>query len=230
MEDPEPGIGKKILSFFINEDTENQSDSQPKSAKPQTDSSVNLPAKVVNTNPVVTPKPDSKFLDHFAALLNKSNIPGPDYFEYKQVLKNMESLQLSEEKLFLAAWASFMAMGGVKETAILQSSGEQYLKILEGDRDSFLKDVEKAINERVGSLKKEQFNLEENNRRYADEIEKLQQKIEENKNRMGQISSEINEQTTKINQNKDGYETTFSSFTNQIRLDLEKINKYLTKQ
>ena len=230
MEDSEPGIGKKILSFFINEDTESQSVNQPKSVDAKTDSPVNMPAKAVNANTVVNAKPDSKFLDHFAALLNKSNIPGPDYFEYKQVLKNMESLQLSEEKLYLAAWASFMAMGGVKETTILQTSGEQYLKILDGDRASFLKDVEKTIEERVGSLKKEHVNLEENNKKYAEEILKLQQKIEESKNRMGQISSEISEQTTKINQNKDGYESTFSTFTNQIRQDLEKINKYLTKQ
>ncbi|WP_439583317.1 hypothetical protein [Dyadobacter bucti] len=224
MADSEPGIGKKILSFFIKENDEpaQQDTGTSKPSEPQKPA---VSAKVSNT--AGTTDVDRKFVEHFVNLLEKANLPGPDYFEYKQALRNMEGLNLGEEKLFQAAWASFKAMGGVQDTTILKTSADQYLAILDKDRSSFLKDVEKAINDRVGSLQNEQKKLEEANAAFTQQIADLQKKIDENKNRLGQISGEVTEQSAKINANKDSFEVTYKSFVEQISSDLTKINKYL---
>jgi flagellar motility protein MotE (MotC chaperone) len=225
MADSEPGIGKKILSFFIKENEgparQGSNTSAPlESQKPAASAKV---SNVAGTTDV-----DRKFVEHFVNLLEKANLPGPDYFEYKQALQNMEGLGLGEEKLFQAAWASFKAMGGVKDPTILKTSADQYLAILDKDRSSFLKDVEKAINDRVGSLQNEQKKLEESNAAFSQQIADLQKKIDENKNRLGQISGEVTEQSAKINANKDSFEITYRSFVEQISSDLTKINKHLT--
>jgi hypothetical protein len=224
MADSEPGIGRKILSFFINESTD------PEKVLPASDPVVpqakSAPAATV-TNAAGTATVDRKFVDHFVDLLEKANLPGPDYFEYKQALQSMEGLSLGEEKQFQAAWASFKAMGGVKDTSILKTSADQYLGILDKDRTSFLKDVDLAIKSRVGSLHDELKKLEDNNIAFTQQIADLQKKIDDNKNRLGQISGEITEQSAKINANKDSFEVTFSSFVEQIKSDLNKINKYL---
>lgn len=230
MADSEPGIGKKILSFFIKDADETGPagpSPKPAIAGPAPEPSKPAPAPATVTNAAGTGQIDKKFVEHFVNLLEKANLPGPDYFEYKQALQSMEGLGLGEEKQFQAAWASFKAMGGAKDTAILKTSAEQYLGILGKDRDSFLKDVEKAVKERVGSLQDEHKKLEDANAAYAQQIIDLQKKIDDNKNRLGQISGEVSEQTAKINANKDSFEVTYVSFVNQIQSDLAKINQYL---
>ncbi|GLU52318.1 hypothetical protein [Dyadobacter frigoris] len=234
MADSEPGIGKKILSFFIKESTE------PTQVSPA--DNTNVATASAPAAPVEQPKPtsaptvqnaagtaevDRKFVQHFVELLEKANLPGPDYFEYKQALRSMEGLGLGEEKQFQAAWASFKAMGGITDNSILKTSADQYLSILGKDRESFLKDVERAVKERVGTLNDELKKLEDNNNAYIQEIANLQKKIDDNKNRLGQISGEISEQSAKINANKDSFEVTYQSFVSQINSDLSKINQYL---
>jgi predicted nucleic acid-binding Zn-ribbon protein len=118
-------------------------------------------------------------------------------------------------------------MGGITDSSILKTSADQYLTILGKDRESFLKDVERAVKERVGSLNDEVKKLEDNNNAYIQEIANLQKKIDENKNRLGQISGEIAEQSSKINANRDSFEITYQSFVEQINSDLSKINQYL---
>lgn len=140
MADSEPGIGRKILSFFINENTESEKPSTVSTPAPAA-----VAPKTTVPNVAGTADVDRKFVEHFVDLLEKANLPGPDYFEYKQALQSMEGLGLGEEKQFQAAWASFKAMGGAKDTNILRTSAEQYLGILDKDRTSFLKDVDVAI-------------------------------------------------------------------------------------
>lgn len=224
MADSEPGIGRKILSFFINESDEpvkqeTVTNSTPGPSKPAAAPTVPNVAGTANV--------DRKFVEHFVNLLEKANLPGPDYFEYKQALQSMESLGLGEEKQFQAAWASFKAMGGIKDTSILRTSADQYLGILDKDRVSFLKDVEKAIKDRVGALQDEHKKLEDSNAAFTQQIADLQKKMDDNKNRLGQISGEITEQSAKITANKDSFELTYGSFVEQIKSDLDKINQYL---
>lgn len=228
MADSEPGIGKKILSFFIKDADETAPAAQaPKPATAGPAPETSKPAPVTVTNAAGTGQIDKKFTEHFVNLLEKANLPGPDYFEYKQALQSMEGLGLGEEKQFQAAWASFKAMGGAKDTTVLRTSADQYLTILVKDRESFLKDVEKAIKERVGALQDEHQKLEQMNAAYAQQIIDLQKKIDDNKNRLGQIAGEVSEQTAKINTNKDSFEVTYVSFVDQIQSDLAKINQYL---
>ncbi|REA64133.1 hypothetical protein DSL64_00840 [Dyadobacter luteus] len=224
MNNSEPGFGKKILSFFINEEekTEKVIPAQQKTALPVPSS----PGSPAPKNDI--PQDErQKFIEHFVQLLEKANLPGPDYFEYKQALKSMDQLGLSEEKRFQAAWASFKAMANQSDTSILTTSANQYLAALDKDRAAFLKDAEKALNDRVGSLRDEHKKLQDGNTAMSQQIADLQKKIDDNNNRLGQISGEITEQSARINQNRDGFEQTYATFTEQIKTDLNHINTYL---
>ncbi|QRR00345.1 hypothetical protein [Dyadobacter sandarakinus] len=223
MAESEPGIGKKILSFFIKDADE------PAQAVPA-NIPVTKPENAVKSQaevPVPTGEVNKKFIEHFAALLEKANMPGPDYFEYKQALQSMDGLGLGVEKQFQAAWASFKAMGGAKETTVLKTSAEQYLTVLGRDRESFLKDVEKTIRDRVGALQEEQKRLEQANAAFLSQIADLQRKIDENKSRLGQIAGDVTEQTARIQSNRESYDMTYARFEEQIKSDLNKINQYL---
>ncbi|WP_311136709.1 hypothetical protein [Hymenobacter cellulosilyticus] len=120
-------------------------------------------------------------------MLAKNNPAGPDYFEFRETLRSLTSLGLSEEKQFQAAWASFKAMGGSANVTALTSTGQHYLTALSADRDAFAKSVEDAINERVGGLQKEQQQLQADNEALARQLAEIQQKQADNNARLTAI-------------------------------------------
>lgn len=226
MPESEKSLGKKLLGFFIRDPETKPSPPTPASTASPV-AHVAPPVHVVNA--AGTAEVNRKFVEHFVELLEKANLPGPDYFEYKQALKSMEGLGLSEEKQYQASWASFRAMsGGAGDTTLLTTSAGQYVGVLDRDRASFLKDVDKAISDRVGSLNKELTQLQEDNKAYAKQIVELQEKINANNGRLEKINGDIQEQSAKINDNRDSYDITYHSMVEQINSDLAKIKKYLT--
>ena len=238
MPEPDKSIGRKILSFFVKEDdpagtvstgTPPVSSSAPVVPRP----SANIPV-AGPSNPVPASQPtastgavDSKFAEHFANVLAQNNPPGPDYFEFREALRSLASLDLPEDKQFQAAWASFKALGGSSDVTALTNTGNGYIAALNKDRDGFAKSVEAALAERVGGLQNEQKRLQTENDSLAKQLIEIQKQIDANTNRLTAISGEITEQSGKISQNRQNYESTFAHFTDQIKGDIAKMTQYL---
>lgn len=218
------GIGRKLLSFFIKEEPQpaNQPRPEPASARPATAS---VPP---NATEAASATIDPKFMDHFAGVLSKANLPGPDYFEFRDILRSLANLGLSEDKQYQAAWASFKAMsGGGADLGLLTGTANQYLTALNTDRDGFLKSADAALAEKVGGLQNEQAQLQRDNEALAKQIADLQQRLSTNVERLAKIGGEVADQSQKIAQNKTSYEATFSTVTGQIKADVAKISTYL---
>ena len=236
MADPLPNtdksLGDKLLGFFIKEDS-NAPNVPASGPAPNpagfsgTTSPTVAPVQSANATGSAVGAIDTKFVDHFAAVLGKANLQGPDYFEFREILRNLSNLGLPEEKQFQAAWASFKAMAAVGDPAMLTTAANQYLAALGTDRDSFLKSVEMAVQERVGGLQTEQKKLLADNDAIAKQITELQQRATTNNDRLAKISGEVIDQSSKINQNRANFETTYATFTDQIKADVSKIATYL---
>ena len=212
-------LGHKILSFFI------------KDAEPGPTPAANAPAGVPAAPPQPAPLPpgsiDAKFAEHFANVLAKNNLPGPDYFEFREALRGLAGLGLSEDKQYQAAWASFKAMGGGADVAVLTNTANQYLSTLGADRDSFNKSVDAAIGERVGGLEKELTQLQADNETLTKQLAEIQQRIATNTERLKAIGGEIRDQSARLTQNRQNYEATYGHFTQQIKDDIGRIGQYL---
>ncbi|MFC0184882.1 hypothetical protein SAMN04515674_11058 [Pseudarcicella hirudinis] len=228
----EKSLGRRILSFFINEESEHvQTQTTATTPNPENEpSQTQIHQTVAVQNASGTGVIDKKFVDHFVQLIEKSNLKGPDYFEYMQTLKSLSGLNLSEDKQYQAAWASFKAMGGVSEVSVLTTSANQYIGILDSDKKAFLNDVELAIAEKVGGLKNELKNLQNENENMAKQIIDLQNKINENNAKLTKVTTDITEQSAKITSNKSNYELTYNSFVEQIKGDILKIQQYLKSE
>jgi len=230
MAETDKSLGRKLLGFFVKDPEDQQPEPVPTAEKPKGTpaSASQAAARPIVPPTVATGEVDRKFIDHFAELLEKANLPGPDYFEFKQALKSMEGLGLNEEKQFQVSWASFKAMAaGITDTAVLTTSANHYGNVLNKDRENFLKDVEKATDDRIGSLKQESKKLQEDTKTHAQQIMDLQKKIDASNDRLEKINDEIQEQTDKINTNRDSFDLTYQSMVDQINADVEKISRYL---
>ncbi|MBO0939668.1 hypothetical protein J2I47_24185 [Fibrella sp. HMF5335] len=235
MADTDKSLGEKLMGFFIKEDP-NAQQSSPPGATPRPGQMPPTPTgppvssyspRTSGATAAGTGSIDTKFVDHFASVLSKANLQGPDYFEFREILRNLSSLGLPEDKQFQAAWASFKAMAGTADPQTLAVAANQYLTALTADRDAFLKSVETAIQDRVGGLQAEQKKLQADNDAIGKQIAELQQRLGKNNERLAQIGGEVTEQSTKINQNRANFEATYTNFTEQIKADVAKIGSYL---
>jgi len=213
-------LGHKILSFFIKEES---LPSKPAPAAPASSGASVGPAPSAPPTGAV----DAKFAEHFANVLAKNNLPGPDYFEFREALRSLSALCLGEDQQYQAAWASFKALGGAPDVAQLTGTANQYLAILGKDREAFGQSVEAAIVERVGGLQREQQQLQADSDALTRQLAEIQQKLAANQARLAAIGCEVAEQSSKLNLNRQNYEVTYGHFTGQIRDDLAKITRYL---
>ena len=87
MAEQEKGIGRKLLSFFIVDETEHTATTTTTTSNPATgQKTVQVQQTVSVQNASGTGVIDKKFVDHFVEVIEKSNLKGPDYFEYMQSL------------------------------------------------------------------------------------------------------------------------------------------------
>ena len=110
---------------------------------------------------------------------------------------------------------------------VLTNTANGYIAALNKDREGFGKSVEAALAERVGGLQNEQKRLQTENEALAKQLVEIQKQIDTNTNRLTAITGEITEQSAKITQNRQNYETTFAHFTDQIKSDIAKMAQYL---
>jgi hypothetical protein len=242
MPESDQSIGRKILGFFIKDDgSETSAAGSVATGRPATSAppTPGAPAAVVPRPPVNAPAHstapigaapgtiDPKFAQHFADVLAQNNPPGPDYFEFRETLRSLSNLGLTEDKQYQAAWASFKALAGTTDVSTLTNTANQFVAALNKDRDAFGKSVEAAIAERVGGLQNEQKRLQTDNEALAKQLLAIQQQIDANSNRLTAINGEVAEQSAKITQNRQNYDVTFAHFTDQIKGDIAKITQYL---
>ena len=238
MPESDQSIGRKILGFFVKGDEAGATTSAAGTSGAGV-SAVGVPAAAVPRPPTNSPAPnvssaspvsgavDPKFAQHFADVLAQNNPPGPDYFEFRETLRSLSNLGLTEDKQYQAAWASFKALSGVTDALMLTATANQFVAALNKDRDAFGKSVEAATTERVGGLQNEQKRLQTDNEALAKQSLAIQQQIDANANRLSAINGEVAEQSAKITQNRQNYEATFMHFTDQIKGDIAKLTQYL---
>ena len=228
MAEEEKSFGRKLMSFFIEEATTQTQTTITTPTKVGSPPQVQVQQTVAVQNAAGTGVVDKKFVDHFVSLIENSNLKGPDYFEYMQALKGVSGLGLSEDKQYQASWASFKAMGGITDVNILINTANQYIGVLDNDRQGFLKDVDAAITEKVGGLKNALKSSQDENEAMAKQIVDLQNRINGNNEKITKTATDISEQSAKITTNKNNYEITYNSFVEQIKGDIAKIKQYLS--
>ena len=211
-------LGQKFLSFFIK-------DAGPTAPGPGPRAPAGGPP--APTAPLPTGTIDGKFAEHLAGVLAKNNLPGPDYFEFREALRGLAGLDLSEDKQFQVAWASFKALGGPADVAALTGTAQQYLALLAQDRDAFGRSAEQALQERVGGLQREQQQLQADTVALTRQLADIQQKTAANAARLAAIGVEVAEQSARLAQSRQSYEATYGHFTQQIKNDVNKIAQYL---
>ncbi len=222
----------KLKSIFIEDDGTAKKDDPKANAKQQSAKSPTpnktAPQQSTSQKPYTPPtsgQPDEKFVNMLLGAIEKNNVQGFDYLEYKQALQNLSSVQMDEGTRYKSAMAMATTMGATP--AILQSSANLYLKVLNEEERKFLEAFQNQTNARVNAQNTEIQTLDKSIKEKTQRIEQLKAEIEAEKKKLEAKKTNINKAADKVTATKDGFYLAYNIVVNQIKQDLANIKKYL---
>lgn len=169
---------------------------------------------------------DEKSIDFLVSALDKNNLPGFDYIEFKQSLTALnEQMDLDESTAFKSAFATASVLGLTKEK--LLKTAEHYRTILNTEKQQFDAALQKQVEQRVVSKQQEVAKLHKQIEEYRKAIADLEKKIISANEIIAKADDEIADHKERIEGTRDAFERTLQSILNQIQLDIESINKHL---
>lgn len=224
---------KKIKSLFVIEEEgaqkkpEQKQNPQPKPEKQResaesVDPVVHIPAAEVGEGQV-----KDKFLNVLFAAMDKNNLEGFDYLEFKEFLRSLKKVQMDEETKFKSAFATAQTMGA--SVSLLKESAQHYLDILQKEEQKF---NVAASNQRKKNLTSKQDEIVKLKKIIAEKtkkIEALQNEIANHRKLVETRSKEIESASVKVERTKKNFDASYNAVVGQIKEDLNKIDRYLGK-
>lgn len=168
---------------------------------------------------------DEKSVNFLIAALEKNNLPGFDYLEFKLSVGKLLQLGMDEETAIKSAFATASTVGLTKEK--LLQTGKHYLEVLANEKKQFDQALKKQLEKRVNSKKSEVEKLKAQIGKWEEEIKKLQENIAKAREIIDKADSHIKAEMTKIDTTRNNFEATHKSILSQVAQDLENIEKYL---
>lgn len=179
-----------------------------------------IPTAKYENIPVVVMSPgavDPKIKQHFTELMDKANIPGPDYYEFNKAVSSLSGLP--EAQAYQSVYSGFKVMGVTKEKLI--ASIDTYVGIIKGNGADFQKQVDAKTAQEVTS--KRNKILENNNK-----MTELSKQIEALRNECLELNNQAQQAEMNINQTMTGYQSTASALIQSLEADKLKITNYIS--
>lgn len=217
---------KNLKSLFIIE--EEDSKGKKTAPKKSTSSKNTPPAKTPVIPESASGKPGSvktKFVEILFSAMEKANLDGFDYLEYKQSLKSLEKMPMDEATRFQSAFAMAQTMGATPEH--LLKTAQHYIDTLQLEEQKFEAALAKRQKEQIGSKQTKIQKLEETVKAKAAQIKQLTQEMEAHQKEAGQLQKEIATASAKVESTKNDFIASYNALIKQIGGDVENIKKYL---
>lgn len=224
----------KLKSLFILEDdnetkkaAEKGKQEQKKENKdePLGVSAHDITIDVANTTPPPSGKPDPKFVDILLKAVEKDNLEGFDYLEYKSSLQSLSGMDMDEATQYKSALAMAKTMGATPAKII--KTAQHYLKTLDKEKSKFQEALKgqkaKQVTGKEASAKKIAESIATKKQRILD----LQKEIEADTAKMKTMKDGINQAVAKVQATSDNFHYAYNVVTGQILSDVEKMEKYL---
>lgn len=217
---------KNLKSIFIVEEPSSQAAPAAK-AKPAPAAAKPAPAPAAPT-PVGDTQPGKitpKFTDILLAAMEKVNIEGFDYLEYKKSLQSLQKMNMDEATAFQSAYVMAQTMGTTP--AHLAQTAGHYLQALKSEEEKFNQALVSQREARVGAKLEEQKQLQAGIKDKSERIRQLQAEIAQHQASLTQLDSEIQQATHTIEQTKNDFFASYQNLMGQIQADVEKMQRYL---
>lgn len=161
---------------------------------------------------------DKKSIKLLVKALEKNNLPGFDYLEFKQSLNALAKLDMNEPTTYKSAFATASTLGLTKGK-LVETAG-YYKTVLTKEKGQFDSALSTQLDKRVTSK-------EEEVKKKKSQIQKLRAQIESLQADIDGADNLINEARTKLQETKSNFEKTFKAILGEIEKDVDNIDMHI---
>ncbi len=196
----------------------------PKSKATKSTPSNNPPQSQQTTAP--KGKVNEKFVNILFGAMEKNNLDGFDYMEYKQSLRSLQKMgNMDEPTMYKSAFAMAQTMGATADQLI--NTAGHYVKILQQEQGKFGEALANQRTKQIGGKEQAIKNAEAGIAQKKKQIEQLQKEIEATQKQVEAAKQEISGARTKVETTRQNFEVTYNKIVSQIMADVENMKKYL---
>jgi len=210
---------KNIKSLFVVDPEEPDSKDGKKNpdAKPSGDAR--------NTPVPASGAVDDRIMNSLLLALEKNNLAGFDFLEFKNSLKALSAMPLDEATKFRSAFATAATVGVTVKSLV--DSGNHYLSVLDTEKTNFKSELAQQIKDNVTAKQKLVEQLANTIKTKSDQIKQLTSEINAHQSETGKLQIMIADSTNKFQSTESSFNLTLDSLVNQINQDIDKIKTYL---
>ena len=223
---------RKIKSLFIVEDDKaaskkNNKDAAKESSQKDTSGSTHndiadIPVQYDGKN---DGEVDEKMINILMTAIEKNNLEGFDYLEYKQALQSLSQMGMDEGTKYKSAFAMATTMGATKQS--LLKATDHYLKVLDVEKEKFNEALKNQRSTQIQERQQQKDRLHTSIENKKKEIARLQQEIDAEQNKLTDIESQISLSEERVASTKNSFYTAFHIINDQIKEDKDKMDNYL---
>ena len=170
-------------------------------------------------------KPDGKFVDILLKAVEKGNLEGFDYLEYKSSLQSLVNMDMDEETRYKSALAMAKTLGATPDKLI--KTAKHYLDILKQENTKFKQALKNQREKQVVGKETGIVDIAKSIEQKKRRIQELEKEIQADTEKMKKMKSGINQAAAKVQRTNDSFIYAYNVVTGQIQEDIEKIKKYL---
>ncbi len=168
---------------------------------------------------------DAKSVQFLTKALEKNNLPGFDYLEFKQSLSALAAMNIDQETAIKSAFATASTMGLTKDK--LLETAQHYEQVLGKEQQSFTGAMQKRLQQRVTGKQDEVNKLKGQIEQHQAKIKQLKAQIAKWQNTIDTADETIQAEKAKIEETRDQFEAAHQAILNEIRKDQEIIRGVL---
>ena len=170
---------------------------------------------------------DERSLDFLSGALEKSNLPGFDYFEFKRaVVDLLSTMQMDEATAFKSAFTTVASTLGLTKEKLVETAGF-YRNVVHKEKEKFDESLDNHNKTKVASRQDEVKRLRDQVERHKADIVRLQDEMAAYLLQIDQAEKAALAEGEKLTKTKASFESTHQAVLLQMDRDIENIHKYL---
>lgn len=223
------GLWKNIKSVFVVEDETLIKKEQGETTKKEKAASSTVPTKntpMIEQSMAGQPgKVTSKFVDVLLGAMEKANLDGFDYLEYKQSLSSLAKMPMDEKTKFQSAFAMAQTMGATPQKLV--DSATHYINVLKQEEHKFEKALANQVDGNIGNKKDQIKQLDSVIQEKAAQIKQLTEEISQHQQKIEGLENQIAKASVKVETTKNNFIASYNKLVEQIHSDVENMKQYL---
>jgi hypothetical protein len=195
--------------------------------KRSSEPTISVETETFDSNMQGPAKPAKKFTSILLKALNKNNLDGSDYLEFKDSLHSLKNVIDDEATRYKSSYAVLSNNGVTKEKLI--ETSEHYIGVLKEEKNNFERTFRDQQTKQVKAREDKIVKLTTGLEKKKGQLQKLIADIEDMEAQLKVAKKEVNQVAGKVQLTKDQFMASYHMIVDQIKVDVSKIKKYITK-